>query len=103
MISLIRSGSAFNGVGINRFKVISTRYKLDRPRCYCEKTNYVSFTDFCKYNFITKEIGRTLIIKKYLICQRLFGKLWVCVNKPYKQELLDYLNIEQIFYDAHNP
>lgn len=95
MISLVTSGSAFNGAGINRYHILSSIPNY-------EKTNYVSFTDFCRNNFISKNIGRTLIKKKYLICQRLFGRLWVCVNLECYQQLLDYLSIESINFDAQN-
>jgi hypothetical protein len=95
MISLIRSGSCFNGSGINRYKVISHLATKNR-------TNYVSFSDFCTFNFISKNIGRILIQKKYLICQRLYGKLWVCVNLECLEELKNYLLIETIYFDAQN-
>jgi hypothetical protein len=95
MISLIRSGSCFNGSGINRHRIISrisTSYQ----------TNYVSFSAFCFNNFISKQIGRTLITKKYLICQRLYGKLWVCVNPACIEELKTFLLVETINFDAEN-
>ena len=102
---LLNSGSAFNGSGINRYRLKSSIEDLDPVLNVIKirkQTNYVSFTQFCEQNFISKNIGRKLIQKKLLICQRLYGKLWVCSDPNCRQELLDYLNLQELFFDANN-
>ena len=88
-------GSAFQDNEINNTHPIS--HLKGR-----EKTNFVSLTQWCAQNFISKKVGRNLIKKKLLIGQRLFGQWWVCANLNCYQELLDYLGIEQLFFDAEN-
>jgi hypothetical protein len=41
-----------------------------------------------------------LIAKKLLIAQRLYGQWWVRSNPACLEELLNYLGIEQLFFDA---
>lgn len=89
------SGSAFNGNKLNNSRPV-TKLK-DR-----DINNYVSFTVWCKNNFITKDIGRNLIKKKLLIAQRLYGQWWVCANLDCLPELLDYLNLDKLYFDAEN-
>lgn len=89
------SGSAFNGNQIN------STHPLSRLKNR-EKTNYVSLTDWCKNNFISKNVGRNLIEKKLLIAQRLYGEWWVCANLECMEELLDYLNLDALYFDADN-
>jgi hypothetical protein len=102
---ILNSGSAFNGAGINRHYIKSTikdRDPILNIIRYRERTNYVSFTEFCARNFISKDIGRSLIKKKLLICQRLYGKLWVTSDPNCRQELLDYLLVNSLNFDAEN-
>lgn len=97
--SLLPSGSAFNGNKFSGYRIRS--YLLDdtnKPKT----TNYVSLTQWCEGNFITKKIGRTLLKKKLLIGQRLYGQWWVCANLDCLSELLDYLGLEELFFDADN-
>ena len=89
------SGSAFQDNEINNTRPIS--HLSDR-----ERTNFVSLTQWCENNFISKRVGRNLIKKKLLIGQRLYGQWWVCANLNCYQELLDSLGLEQLFFDAEN-
>ncbi len=89
------SGSAFNGntiQGTRPYSVIQGQ----------ERTNYVSLTDWCQGNFISKWIGYELIKRKLLIGQRLYGQWWVCTNPDCLQELLEYLGVEELAFDADN-
>lgn len=91
------SGSAFMGNTIQATRPINQI--LDRNR-----TNYVSLTDFCRENYITKRLGYILIKRKLLIGQRIYGQWWVCSHPDpdCKQALLDYLGIEALLFDAEN-
>ena len=91
------SGSAFNGNKLNSSHPITKLKIIDR-----DITQYVSLTRWCKENFISKDIGRTLIKKKLLIAQRLYGKWWVCANLKCLPELLDYLGLAKLYFDAPN-
>ncbi len=62
----------------------------------------MSLTAWCNNNFISKDIGRTLIEKKLLIAQRLYGQWWVCANLECIEELLDYLALDELYFDAAN-
>ena len=90
------SGSGFHGNEINGSRPV-TRIKDGR-----DKTNYVSLSEWCNRNFISRKVGRTLIKKKYLVAQRLFGKYWVCANLDCLEQLLEYLGLEELFFDAQN-
>ena len=94
-MGLYRSGSAFNG---NR--VMGTRPLSGIPGR--SRTNYVSLTDWCKGNFISKKQGTRLIKKKLLIGQKLLGQWWVCANPDCLDELLKYLGVEELLFDADN-
>lgn len=89
------SGSGFTTNTLN-FSRPLTRIKSR------EKTNYVSLTVWCQNNFISKNIGRSLIKKKLLIAQRLHHQWWVCANPDCLEELLDYLGVEELNFDAEN-
>ena len=89
------SGSAFNGNTTQGHHVISSLKNR-------QQTNYVSLSDWCEGNFITKRIGYTLIKRKLLIAQKLYGQWWVCANIDCLDELLDYLGLEQLYFDANN-
>lgn len=97
------SGSAFNGNPLQAKRVKSNLYKEENNQLVdIEKTNYASLTDWCNRNFISKDIAHTLLAKKLLIGQKLYGRWWVCANRECLIELLDYLNIEELFFDAEN-
>ena len=90
------SGSAFNGntiQGTRPFSVIPGQ----------ELTNYVSLTDWCQGNFISKWIGVELIKRKLLIGQKLHGQWWVTSNPDCLDELLEYLGVDELAFDADNP
>lgn len=93
--SIYLSGSAFHRHRLNSNRPL-TRLK-DR-----DKTNYVSLTEWCRKNFISSKIGYGLIGKHLLIGQRLYGRWWVCANLDCLPELLDYLGLEELFFDASN-
>lgn len=100
---LLPSGSAFNGNTLQSNYIKSNLYKYNNQVLVNEEiTNYVSLTQWCNGNFISKDIGRTLIAKKLLIAQKLYGQWWVCANQECLQELLDYLGVEQLLFDANN-
>ena len=94
-MELYRSGSAFNGN-----KVMGTRPLSGIPGR--SRTNYVSLTDWCQGNFISKKQGTRLIKKKLLIGLKRHGQWWVCANPHCLNELLDYLHVEELWFDADN-
>jgi hypothetical protein len=86
-------GSAFQANTIN-----STR-----PLSRFEKTNsvkVVKLTSLCRANFITIDVGYRLIKLKYLIAFRRHHVWWIAINLNCKQELLDYLGVEQLLFDV---
>jgi hypothetical protein len=93
--SIRYSGAAFVGNEIINFRPLSSIPNR-------QVTNYVSLTQFCANNFITKRTGRTLIQKRLLIGQRFKGQWWVCSNPFCYQELLNYLGVEALLFDAVN-
>lgn len=93
--SIYISGSAFQDNDINNSRPLSSISNR-------QKTNYVSLTQWCQENFISKKIGRTLIKRKLLIGQRLWGRWWVCANPDCLDLLLDYLQVEKLLFDADN-
>ncbi len=100
--SMYQSGSAFVDNDINNFRPLSVAVDF-----YGEKkptTKFVTLTEWCAKNFISKKVGRTLIKKKLLIAQRLGGQWNVCANceEHCYQLLLEYLGVEQLMFDADN-
>lgn len=93
--SIYNSGSAFQDNDINNTRPISRINSRDR-------TNYVALTRWCSENNVSIKVGRTLIKRKLLIGTRLLGRWWVCSNFECYQELLDYLGIEELLFDADN-
>lgn len=93
--SILVSGSGFTR---NKFNGNRIQTQL-RNR---EKTSFVPFSQWCENNFISKRIGRQLLAKHLLIGQRLGGRWWVCANKDCLEELTDYLQVEELFFDANN-
>ena len=97
------SGSAFNGNTLQAHQIKSNLYEYQNQQIINqEKTNYVSLTEWCNRNFISKRIGRNLLAKHLLIGQKLFGQWWVCANQDCLLSLLDYLGVEQLIFDANN-
>lgn len=90
-----QSGSAYSGNFIN-----STHPLTGLPDR--SLTNYVRLSDWCRGNFISTDIGYTLIKKKLLVGVRRHHVWWVCANLTCLIELLDYLGIEQLYFDADN-
>ena len=89
------SGSAYNGNRIQGNRAISSLSGRN-------KTNYVPLTTWCQRNFISKRIGYTLLTKRLLIGQRLYGQWWVCANLDCLDQLLEYLGVEKLIFDANN-
>lgn len=89
------SGSAFNGSSLIATRPINALKNRSR-------TNYVSLAEWCDKNFITRRVGYSLIAKKLLIGQQLYGQWWVCANPDCLEELLDYLNLTALLFDADN-
>lgn len=89
------SGSACHGNTIN-----STR-----PICYIksfDRVNVVKLSEWCNRNFITSKIGYKLIKRKYLLAFRRHHVWWVAANPDCLIELLDYLGLEKLYFDADN-
>lgn len=93
--NIYHSGAAFNGN-----KLMATRPLSGIPGK--TKTNYVTLTEWCKKNQISKDRGRYLIKKKMLIAQRIKHQWFVCANPQYINKLLNYLSINQLLFDANN-
>src|SRR6056300_907531 len=89
------SGSAFNGNTIQATRPISSLRGRSR-------TNYVSLTQWCQQNFVSKRIGYILIKRKLLIGQRIWGQWWVCANPDSLEDLLEYLGVEVLLFDVDN-
>lgn len=91
--ALCLSGSAFVGSRING----------TRPIPKIKQQNYlkiVSLSQWCEANFITKDTGYKLIEKKYLIAFRRHRVWWVTANPDCIEQLLEYLGIEELFFDV---
>ena len=86
-------GSAFQGNTINSTRPLS-RFEET------ESVKVVKLTDLCRANFISIDVGYKLIKLKYLIAFRRHHIWWVTCNHLCKQELLDYLGVEQLFGDV---
>jgi hypothetical protein len=86
-------GSAMVGNTLNSTRPLS-RFKET------ESVKAVKLTDLCRANFITIDVGYRLIKLKYLIAFRRHHVWWITCNSLCKQELLDYLGIEQLLGDV---
>lgn len=60
----------------------------------------VSLSEWCEKNFITKRTGRKLIKLKLLVAFRRHHIWWVAANPDCINALLEYLNLEELFFDA---
>lgn len=88
-------GSAFQNNYLNATRPIANYRGRSR-------TNVVSLTEWCDKNFVSKNVGRKLIERKYLIAFRRHHVWWVCTNPDCLNELLEYLGVEQLAFDAEN-
>ncbi len=89
------SGSAFQDNSINNYRPISHIKNRDN-------TKVVSLAEWCQQNFVSRDIGYTLIKQKLLIGFRRHGYWWVAANPACYEELLEYLGLEQLYFDADN-
>lgn len=88
-------GSAFRGVGLIGYRPVPQI--KDR-----HVTRYVSLSEFCARNFITRDTGYKLIRLKLLIGWRQKGRWWVCSNPDCIEQLLEYLGVDELLFDADN-
>lgn len=89
------SGNAFNGDRLMTSRPMPHLYHAD-------KTNVVSLSDWCENNFITKNQGRTLLRRKLLVGFRRHHVWWVAANPDCINELLEYLGVDELAFDAIN-
>ena len=89
------SGSAFQDHSINNRRPKSALSDRDN-------TKVVPLSEWCRQNFISVDIGYTLIKLKLLIGFRRHHVWWVCANPACIEQLLDYLGLEQLYFDADN-
>lgn len=89
------SGNAFQGSNIMTTRPLSHLPNID-------STNVVSLSEWCEKNFISKNQGRTLIKRKLLIAFRRHHVWWVAANPDCIEELLEYLGVEKLAFDANN-
>ena len=88
-----RGGSAF--IGNSRIA------KRPIPNLSDGKPTYVvSLAEFCARNFISPYQGYQVIDKKLLIAFKRYGKWWVRSNPDCINELLEYLGMEKLLFDA---
>ncbi len=88
-------GSAFNGNALNANQPIGRVKDNDHIKV-------VRLSEWCSKNFISQDIGYTLLKLKLLIGFRRHHIWWVAANPYCIDELLEYLNLEQLFFDADN-
>ncbi len=62
--------------------------------------NVVSLKQWCDGNFISRDTGYKLIELKYLIAFRRHHIWWVAENPDCAEQLLEYLGIEELLFDA---
>lgn len=89
------SGSAFQDNSINNSRPLSHIKNRDN-------TKVVTLAEWCQKNFISRDIGYSLIKYKLLIGFRRHGYWWVAANPDCYEQLLDYLGLDQLFFDADN-
>lgn len=89
------SGSANQNHRLNSTRPIAFIKSKDR-------VNVVKLSQWCAGNFITPYIGYRLIRLKYLLAFRRHHTWYVAANPACKDELLNYLGLEALFYDADN-
>ena len=86
-------GSAFMGNSTQAHRPIS---RIDDS----EQLYVVTLREWCDRNFITRKVGYRLIKVKYLIAFRRHGQWWVCANPDCIERLLEYLGVEELFFDV---
>lgn len=86
-------GAAFQANTLNSTRPLS---RLRNANCVA----VVKLTQFCRGNFISIDVGYRLIKLKYLIAFRRHHIWWIAINPNCKQELLDYLGVEQLLFDV---
>ena len=89
------SGNAFIGDHLMGSHVIPHLYNL-------EKMNVVPLSEWCEKNFITKNQGRTLLRRKLLVGFRRHHDWYVAANLYCIEQLLEYLGMEELAFDANN-
>lgn len=67
-----------------------------------DKLAIVSLVDWCDNNFISRDIGYKLIKLGYLIGFRRHGSWWVAANPNCIEQLLEYLGMDKLLFDADN-
>ncbi len=92
-------GSAFNGNTLNTARPIG---QIKDSKEKHDHLNVVKLTAWCSKNFISRDIGYTLLKLRLLIGFRRHHIWWVAANPNCKDELLEYLNLEELFFDADN-
>lgn len=65
-----------------------------------DRTDVVRLADFCEGNFISRYQGYRAIEKRLLIGFRRYGNWWVRSNPECIEELLNYLGLDELLFDA---
>ena len=90
-------GSAFNGNTTSAHR--PQPHLLDENRLP-KTTKVVSLRIWCERNFISKDVGYTLIKRGYLVGFRRHGVWWITSNPDCINELLEYLGVEKLAFDV---
>lgn len=89
------AGNAFVGNSIMGSRIIPRLKQGDYLKV-------VPLTEWCDKNFTTRRLGYKFLENHLLIGFRRHGIWWVKANPECLPELLDYLGIEELFFDAPN-
>ena len=92
-------GSAFRGntTQAHRPMPFVKEVLLRKRRDYIK---VVSLREWCDRNFISRDTGYKLIKFKYLVGFRRHGQWWVTANTDCMKQLLEYLDLEKLFFDV---
>ncbi len=90
-------GAAFNGN-----KLMATHPASQIEGDEVNKTTFISLSDFCRLNHVTKYQGRKAIALKYLVAVRRGGQWWVTPNPKCLDLLKDYLGLDDLIVCATN-
>ncbi len=89
-----------NGAAFNGNRLMSTRPKSqlirDSNGNLLKCTKYISLSNFCRLNFVTKRTASSALAKKYLVGIRYKGQWWVAVDFECLEDLKDYLGLEDV-------
>lgn len=88
----------FNGAAF-----VGNRRMGTRPLSRIDEQDYVnviSLKEFCDRNFISRDTGYRLIELKLLIAFRRHNYWWIASNSDCLSQLLEYLGVEELFFDA---